>query len=64
VPRKFLSTLIPVRYRESSRIKRESYELSCAISGMRRSAPEVQQFYYLTGEVDFILVITNRDMSE
>jgi DNA-binding Lrp family transcriptional regulator len=31
---------------------------------MRRSAPEVQQSYSVTGEVDFIFVITARDMSE
>ena len=29
-----------------------------------RKVPEVQQCYYVTGDVDFILVITARDMSD
>jgi Lrp/AsnC family leucine-responsive transcriptional regulator len=28
------------------------------------AAPEVQQCYYVTGDVDFIVVLTTRDMSE
>jgi Lrp/AsnC family transcriptional regulator, leucine-responsive regulatory protein len=38
-----------------------------ALNDLKRAfsdAPEVQQCYYVTGEADFILVITARDMAE
>ncbi|WP_129780931.1 Lrp/AsnC family transcriptional regulator [Peristeroidobacter soli] len=38
-----------------------------ALSELKRvfaAAPEVQQCYYVTGEPDFILIVTTRDMAE
>jgi DNA-binding Lrp family transcriptional regulator len=38
-----------------------------ALSELKRvfaAAPEVQQCYYVTGEADFVLIVTARDMTE
>lgn len=42
----------------------ERAELYAAAKRAFRDAPEVQQCYYVTGEADFILVITVRTMGE
>jgi Lrp/AsnC family leucine-responsive transcriptional regulator len=43
-------------------LERESLDLFDAFKRRMRAAPEVQQCYYITGDGDFILIITAADM--
>jgi Lrp/AsnC family transcriptional regulator, leucine-responsive regulatory protein len=45
-------------------LEREKVALFETFKRQMREAPEVQQCYYVTGEGDFILVITAADMAE
>lgn len=45
-------------------LERESFELFEAFKRRIRDTPEVQQCYYVTGEGDFVLIITAADMSD
>jgi Lrp/AsnC family leucine-responsive transcriptional regulator len=45
-------------------LERESAEAFEAFRRAMRAAPEVQQCYYVTGEGDFVLIITARDMND
>jgi len=43
-------------------LERERPEIIDEFKRLMRATPEVMQCYYVTGEVDFVLVITARDM--
>ncbi|WP_375451683.1 Lrp/AsnC family transcriptional regulator [uncultured Devosia sp.] len=43
-------------------LERERPEIMEEFKRLMRNTPEVMQCYYVTGEVDFVLVITARDM--
>ena len=43
-------------------LERERPEIIEEFKRLMRATPEVSQCYYVTGEVDFVLVITARDM--
>lgn len=45
-------------------VERERADLIDGFKRQMRAAPEVQQCYYVTGEADFLLVMTVRDMEE
>lgn len=45
-------------------VESERIEALTELKRVFSSAPEVQQCYYVTGESDFILIITARDMRE
>jgi len=45
-------------------VENERVEALAELKRVFSSAPEVQQCYYVTGEQDFILVVTTRDMKE
>lgn len=45
-------------------LERENLELFEGFKRRIRDTPEVQQCYYVTGEGDFVLIITAADMSE
>lgn len=45
-------------------LERESLELFEAFKRRIRDTPEVQQCYYITGEGDFVLIVTAADMSD
>ncbi len=45
-------------------LSRETVDILDAFKRRMREAPEVQQCYYTTGEVDFILVVVVKDISE
>lgn len=45
-------------------VERERIDLMDAFKRQIRNAPEVQQCYYVTGDVDFVLVVTAKDMDD
>lgn len=45
-------------------MERENFILFDQFRRRMREAPEVQQCYYVTGEGDFVLVLTARDMAD
>ncbi len=45
-------------------VENERIESLAELKRLFSEAPEVQQCYYVTGEQDFILIITTRDMKE
>ena len=45
-------------------VESERTESLAELKRLFSAAPEVQQCYYVTGEQDFILVVTTRDMKE
>lgn len=45
-------------------LERERADLMDAFKREIRATPEVQQCYYVTGETDFLLVVTARDMAD
>lgn len=45
-------------------LDRESAELVETFKRRMRSAPEVQQCYYITGEADFLLIVTAANVEE
>jgi Lrp/AsnC family leucine-responsive transcriptional regulator len=45
-------------------LERESAEVVEAFKRRMRAAPEVQQCYYVTGDADFVLIVTARDISD
>jgi Lrp/AsnC family leucine-responsive transcriptional regulator len=45
-------------------LERESTELFEAFKRRMHAAPEVQQCYYITGDADFVLVVTASDVPE
>ncbi len=45
-------------------LSRETLDVLDHFKRRMRAAPEVQQCYYTTGEVDFVLVVVVKDMSE
>lgn len=54
----------PVKVVVEVSLEREGVELFEAFKRRIRDAPEVQQCYYVTGEGDFVLIITAADMSD
>ncbi|MEZ5561293.1 MAG: Lrp/AsnC family transcriptional regulator [Pseudomonadales bacterium] len=46
------------------RVDREAKQVVESFRHRAESTPEVQQCYYVTGEADFVLVITARDMDD
>lgn len=54
----------PVKVVVEVSLERESLELFEAFKRRVRDTPEVQQCYYVTGEGDFVLIITAADMSD
>ena len=47
---------------EQRGVIRESPDLIAAFKDRMRAAPEVQQCYYVTGDADFVLVVTAPDV--
>ena len=45
-------------------LERERLDLLDAFKRAVRAMPEVQQCYYVTGDADFVLVVTARDMTD
>ena len=45
-------------------LSRETVEVLNAFKKRMRKAPQVQQCYYTTGEVDFVLIVVVKDISE
>lgn len=45
-------------------LERESAEAVDAFKRRMRAAPEVQQCYYVTGDADFVLIVTASDISD
>jgi len=45
-------------------LERENAEMIQEFKCRMRAAPEVQQCYYVTGEADFVLMVTARDISD
>jgi Lrp/AsnC family leucine-responsive transcriptional regulator len=45
-------------------LERESATVFATFKRRMRKAPEVQQCYYVTGEGDFVLIVTASDMAE
>jgi DNA-binding Lrp family transcriptional regulator len=45
-------------------LERERVDMLDAFRGAARADPNVQQCYYVTGEADFVLVVTAKDMDD
>lgn len=54
----------PMSFLVEVQLERERGDLMDAFKRQIRSTPEVQQCWYVTGDADFVLVVTARDMAD
>lgn len=54
----------PMSFLVEVQLERERADLHDAFKRQIRATPEVQQCWYVTGDADFVLVVTARDMAD